>query len=337
MVLRASLAGAIVVVVSCVPVDRFGSRGALGAGTFESGTAARPVPARRDSPGPDVARMPGSSAQGGEFPNLPAGFRLVSDLTWSAESLLPPVGSPGGAGGWQRLGGAQRIDVGPASGAGCPAGPFGENVLRGRVPRLFNVRPDRSGRNRPRGVGPWSMELLFDREGTRYNDVYQAIWTATPADFDEGRNYGHKWSWLLGPGSGSRTNHFWAIYDRTPEAKPTLVPRFVTQFNGSWARNGQQFSAPPSSRMFHGRWHRVELLVRGGTPGRRDGSVGMWVDGVPFINVGSAPILPPEAMGRLQGFRGVRWNPTWGGEDGQPIDTYICVARWAVFVAAPLP
>jgi hypothetical protein len=263
----------------------------------------------------------------GDFPNLPAGFTRISDVTWDAPDKLPPIGGGARGGQWVRRGGGRRITVGAAAEAGCPAGPFGPVVLRGFVPRGFNLVE-----GRPRGIGPWNMEMHFTDAVDRYNSVYQSIWTSTPPDFREGANFGHKWSWFMGA-PNSRTNHFWAAFDEPRRGGQAPRPRFVTQFNGSWARRGQQWTAPPGRTLPHGRWHHIEMLLRGGTPGFRDGSFEMWVNGEKYLDVRGQGIQPPEARGRLQGFRGVKWNPTWGGEEAQPVDTHICVARWAVFVA----
>jgi hypothetical protein len=273
-----------------------------------------------------------SSPGGPDFPNLPTGFQLISDVTWDNAGKLPPASLPYDGRRWARLGGQARLSIGSAGAAGCPAGPYGDEVLRGFVPRHFNI-----SNGQPVGIGPWSMEMQFTQNADRFNSIYQVIWTATPPTFDEGLNVGHKWSWFLGPPSGSRTNHFWATYDIAPATIADVRPRFVTQFNGNWVANGQQFTAPANSAMPHGQWHKVEMLLRGGTPGGNDGSFEMWVNGNKAIDIRNAAIQPPDANGNQQGFRGVRWNPTWGAVELQPIDTYICVARWAVYVGQPLP
>jgi hypothetical protein len=205
-------------------------------------------------------------------------------------------------------------------------------VLRGHVPQGFNV-----SNGQPTGVGPWSMDMHFTNASDRFNEIYQVIWTANPSTFDVGANFGNKWGFFLGAPGGSRTNHFWASFDRTPTTTPDVRARFVTQFIGAWSAQGQQFTSASANQMPYGHWYKVEMLMRSGTPGAHDGSFEMWVNGVKYLNIQNIGILPSDATGNLRGFRGVKWNPTWGAVEAQPIDTDMCVARWAVFVAQKLP
>jgi len=274
------------------------------------------------------------SIQTADFAHLPPQMTLVSDVTFDSQDKLPPTNHFDEVTRWRRTAAANRLDIGSAREARCSQAPFGALVLRGFVPAGFNIRPDKNGVRRPRGVGPWSMDLHFTPKRELYRRVYQSIWTAMADNLDVGANRGFKWSWFLGPPSRSRTNHFWAAFDANPDGAPVIRPRFVTQFNGLWRRQGKQYTS--RLEMPYGRWHHVEMLFDAGSPGQSDGSFQFWLNGQLALNLPRIPILPPEATGPLEGFRGVRWNPTWGGEEGQPVDSYLCVARWAVFVDEPL-
>ena len=62
-----------------------------------------------------------------------------------------------------------------------------------------------------------------------------------------------------------------------------------------------------------GVWHHVEILMLLNTVGVANGQFQMWVDGVKTHQYSDVTYRTASAS---LGFRGWKWNPTWGGLGG---------------------
>lgn len=262
-----------------------------------------------------------------DFPNLPAGMTLVSDVTFDAPGKLPPSGSFDPNTRWQRVSGP--IDIGSGAAVGCPSGPYGDTVLRGKFALNFNNGV---------GVAPFSMDMQFGSTATTvYREVYYKLWLCyqsgwmTQTDsIQSGRGHKFAW-WQMTANSVKKGNHFWAAYDFTP---PTIDHRFqfVTQPAGGSTMTGRTYRAGTNGNILpDGAWHQLELYTNVGSPGAT-GTMQAWLDQVLVLNRTNIEITPAD-MTAAPGYRGIKWNPTWSAQNC-PQTQYISIARWAVYIKA---
>jgi hypothetical protein len=66
----------------------------------------------------------------------------------------------------------------------------------------------------------------------------------------------------------------------------------------------------PGARMTRGQWHRVDLLLRGNTPGVANGAVMAFLNGRKVLDHEGIMFAAEGGDGRWRGFN---WSPTWGG------------------------
>lgn len=262
--------------------------------------------------------------------NLPSDYTLVTDTTFDGvDGLLPPISNTTfNSERWRRTSAfTNRIALGSAAANGLPTGPFGDTVIIGTIPQNFNVNSS----GNLSGVGPFTMESYVNDSGSfRVKDIYMSFWHCHPANYDDGSNNGSKMGWWLGPltsgGVGSRTNHFWA-FPKQPQNVGTPYLRMQTQFNDGTAFGPNRNCT--GTLLPYGVWRKYEIIMEGGDPGVANGRWRAWINGAQVGDFQNILISPASAVGALQGFRGVRWNPTWGANQLQPTNTVLGVARWA--------
>jgi hypothetical protein len=67
-----------------------------------------------------------------------------------------------------------------------------------------------------------------------------------------------------------------------------------------------------SASFVRGKWHRVELVLVANTPGQRDGSIAMWLDGTRILEYTGIGFCA-DGSGKWEG---INHSPTWGGAEG---------------------
>ena len=71
------------------------------------------------------------------------------------------------------------------------------------------------------------------------------------------------------------------------------------------------------AELVRGRWHHVELLLRMNTPGRPDGEVHLWMNGVKTHQFVHRSILAASGQNGSIGF--LAWRPIYGGQGGERV------------------
>lgn len=80
-----------------------------------------------------------------------------------------------------------------------------------------------------------------------------------------------------------------------------------TRFRNSMAGN----RARTSAAIPRGRWATIEVLIRGNTPGVRNGEIHAWIDGTKVLDFANIAMMAPGSDGLFDNFR---WEPIWGGQ-----------------------
>lgn len=94
-----------------------------------------------------------------------------------------------------------------------------------------------------------------------------------------------------------------------------LTPAFGLQQLGYAYNGGTATVLQPnqsSAQFVRGRWHRVEIVLVANTPGQKDGSIAMWLDGTKIMEYSGIGFCT-SGSGKWEG---INHSPTWGGAEG---------------------
>ena len=164
------------------------------------------------------------------------------------------------------------------------------------------------------GAGPNSLEQGWSPRV--YKTLYVASWMKLSSNF-----YGH-----CGP-EITKTLHFWVgdgntsgnkLYTNVRGCGTAPLSYWVNLQGvvaggdvdgGSSAEFGPNLGQPAT--LVRGRWHKLELVIKGNSAGARDGTIDWWLDGVHVGSYTGIQYVPGDATWDL-----MKWNPTWGGLGG---------------------
>jgi len=92
-----------------------------------------------------------------------------------------------------------------------------------------------------------------------------------------------------------------------------LTP-YATVQGSQVPRNSELLLGPnlvPSARIIRGRWHHMELVLVGNTPGTANGSLDLYLDGVHVSSYSGMQFITGDAL-----WGDVNYAPVWGGLGG---------------------
>ena len=229
--------------------------------------------------------------------NEPPGFEEISDEPFDE---VPPAHPRKDEHGWyvRNRGDLRRLEV--------ERDPLLGNALRGTFPEGM-----------PGGRGPFG---LINRFGREYRALYMCIEMKLDARWTNNHNAATKWGFFLTPyDQGARKlNHYFNLANR-------LGIQLQSGSKAALNRNAMSRFLTTGNL---GRWLRVEIMVRGNSPGRADGIAQMWVDGHQVLNEFNIRYFFPEQQAA---FSGVTWNPTYGGgHNPVPYDMHQWIAHWYI-------
>lgn len=281
----------------------------------------------------DTTDVTVNAVAGTDFPNLPSGYTLISDVVFDDVSKKPIAStSQWDANRWQITRGTGRLTIGSASAVGCPGAPFGDTVLRGLFPLEFNS----NGTGGWSGTSPFVMTMQFANPEVLYQNVYYAIWLCEQTGWINtagapcaGPKFGF-WN-PSATTNGPKLHQFMSFQTDSPYTTTENRLKMAVSSVGPAGLVDWQVLAPDNSTgyMSVGAWHKLEILTQSGTPGVADGRVRCWMDGA--LKFDRTDVIDPPGAPK-PGYRGVDWNPTVCGVPW-PADQYMCVARWAVYVS----
>lgn len=262
-------------------------------------------------PPPPVDTTPVPPPSGAFAANLPPGLSLVTDTYFG--NLLPccTYNADGLGMAWD---GRNATDA---------SAPFGPAVFEIFYP----------GNHRGNGEGGAS---LFGRGGQQWRQMYFALMMWVPANYSMHTN-GEKFFYPIVTTGGRQTSSFMLGW-HTPEwagypggaSDPTWVFGLQNQIGD--ANRYQERTAP---RPVKGRWQKIEAYLVMNTPGRRDGTLRVWVDGALAIDWRDAyySAQPTQSVFDAIRFEGVRG----GGASAVPTPPEGQVRRYSrlAFYAAP--
>jgi hypothetical protein len=92
----------------------------------------------------------------------------------------------------------------------------------------------------------------------------------------------------------------------------------------SW--NGYPNQNTGSAVIARGQWAKWEVILQANTPGQFDGEARWWLNGVLVGQYTGIGFSGPTEAGPMNEWRGIAWNPTWGG-GGAPVaaDQYMWI------------
>ncbi|HXG48557.1 MAG TPA: hypothetical protein VNO52_13085 [Methylomirabilota bacterium] len=274
------------------------------AGVYSAGAAvgafrviASDAAGRRDSAVVVVTAAPPSSS--GAYPNQPAGFRRIAEHAFGSRSL----GATALAGQWSDpTSGAYTAQTAP----GAPLSPSG--VLQVKWPAGL-----------PAGVSPGKFtawDRLDLRQATRYHELYISMRVRVLGTDFENQSVGTK-LWYVGYGNTRHTNDGFIYLQGVGRQAKLPAMRILAQMSsqdvGSSTPYPQNVTSAPLFTV--GSWHHVEVYLKTGTVGRRDGVVRIWVDGVKVTDYTTVQFLDP-VNNYTEGFFHFQWTPVWGGNNG---------------------
>lgn len=276
--------------------------------------AAAPAPTPDPVPVPvDTVRTPvptPTPTPSSFTPNLPAGLTRITD-TYFGNLRTDGFNADGLAYAWS---GRNATDA---------SAPFGPAVFETYYP----------GNHRGNGEGGAS---LFGREGQAWRQMYFALMQWVPADYSMHTN-GEKFFYPIVTTGGRQTSSLMLGW-HTPEwagypggaSDSTFVFGLQTQLG-----DPNRFQARTAPRLVKGRWQRVEAHFVMNTPGRRDGTLRVWIDGALAIDWRDAYFSAQSAQSAFDGirFEGVRG----GGASSALTPPHGQVRRYSrlAFYAAP--
>ena len=265
----------------------------------------QPTPPDTTTPPPPIPQpIPGGS-------NEPAGFVRISDRDWSCKAAAdsdrgPCTGSPAhGSQGWDgvesRYGNLQIVSdpTAPKSGPMVAQMKYPAGMTAGRAPGTAQL---------PIKTSPLPRQL------------YVSFWAKTSATFSGNQSNTNKtiFLWLAGAGNrvflsmegGFSNPLYWTVrYQASTASGANPAPRL-----------GHVNKA--AALVTRGQWQRIELVQTLGTPGGKNSSVRLYVNGVLVTTADNVDLIGPGE--NIAGFNQVQWSPTFGGGGAAvPHDMYL--------------
>jgi hypothetical protein len=208
----------------------------------------KPSPKTPDPPdAPSAPAPPPPGGSNADWPNEPGGFRTINDQSWGATT----------GNGWSylRRQGSKNDDIVSDSSAPESAA----SVLR----MIFTTDMDRDS----------EPGVHWLRLGSRPREIFTGWWMKLSPN------------WRPSPAGGGKITFLWApdgqgqVYSNIGGSS---APHRIN-INTEWAPYGQKFWEPnvATTRVNYGTWYRVEWYLRWeSSPGRGDGIIRWWVNGV---------------------------------------------------------
>jgi hypothetical protein len=167
------------------------------------------------------------------------------------------------------------------------------------------------------GGGPISTSLNLNRK--KKKELYLSFWMKVSSNF-----YGSTSS------GSNKVYHIWidgtskVVFALYGQGMGGLKPQMRLQNIDSDPR-GISFNLNPNLapgvRINRDQWHHVEISLKANTPGKADGSIAWWIDGLP---AGSDSRVGYVAARNSPYWQQVSWAPTWGGpQDRVPATQYM--------------
>ena len=229
--------------------------------------------------------------------NEPPGFEVISDEPFEE---VPPVTPQKGLHGWSLRSKAERQKI------TLQTDPLMGSAVQATFPA-----------GAPGGRGPFLLANRFARDVAA---IYMCITMKLDPRWTNNGNVGTKWGFFLTPYTRPphKVNHFFNLADRLG----------IQLQSGSHARLNRNVWSRFNVARNLGRWLKVEILVRGNSLGRADGTAQMWVNGQQVLNEFDIRYFFPEQQAA---FSGVTWNPTYGGgHNPVPYDMHQWIAHWYI-------
>jgi hypothetical protein len=198
----------------------------------------------------------------------------------------------------------------------------------GSLSAMFSIVDDRTAPVSASKVGRITIPAGFTARGSssQMADIGRRGWSASDVYVSFWIKFSDNWQ-----GHGSGTNKIFYLTDNSSggEGDPIFFRAHGTGSNRlhfdvnlqnpdtdirnyEWDDDDNQVK--PSfgqAELVRGRWHHIEVLIRGNTPGRTNGEVHAWVDGNKILQFVGQEILSPGSDGT---FDNLRWHPIWGGQ-----------------------
>jgi hypothetical protein len=230
--------------------------------------------------------------------HAPPGATLVSNQWWA--DGVPPVRFGQDRAGWHVEGGRARLALSQDSAEG--------NVMVGTFPAGM------SG-----GIAPFRLDLIFPAPS---RGIYWCVRHWIDSAWTDNGNSGTKFGFLLDaqPDAPTSTNHY-----------ANLSPRIGINLQSRGGILNRNMFAAWSLYAHRGEWHTWEFLVAADTGAA--GVAQIWVDGAPVMAKTDVRYFP---AGHLGAWRGLTWNPTYGGGlNPVPYTMRQRIAWWRTWTFAP--
>ena len=257
------------------------------------GTTTSPTP----SPTPTPTPAPSTSGT-----NEPAGFSLITSRDWSTKAAT--TSDRAGAQGWDPIEGK----YGNLTIVSDASAPFSASkVAQMKYPAGMTA-----------GRAPGLAQIAYS---TPRKQMYVSFYAKVSPTFSGNQSNTNKtiFLWLAGAGNrvflsmegGYMNPLYWTVrYQASTTSGANPAPR-LGHVNKS------------AALVTRGQWQKIELLQTVGTPGGKNSTVRLWVNGVLVTTADNVDLIGPSET-NITGFNQVQWSPTFGGGGASvPYDMYL--------------
>ncbi|HKS06442.1 MAG TPA: hypothetical protein VJR92_09035 [Gemmatimonadaceae bacterium] len=167
------------------------------------------------------------------------------------------------------------------------------------------------------GVSPGAIGRDFP-DASKKRTIYASMWMKLSSDFVGHQsninkcvffvinNYNHVYTMVQGTGSGPM---------RAAIGLQNLPAAYTVNADGETITGTAVNLVPNVANVpvIRGQWHRYEVLFVANTPGLKNGTAEMWLDGTKIMQYSGIMFVAGGQSGKWDA---VNWGPVWGGAGG---------------------